>query len=339
VTQGALFTDPRAGVVKFGDVRKEFMTRLDVTDTTVKQYESNYRGSGAAKMLDHLSVSAVARMDTEVEDLLNGPKNIKKMHDYRVNVLRIVRGTLDRAVRRHVIPGHLFADVKLKTYRPTAEEYAERNAPWVFVTDAQARALAEGVRYTVRDKRGREYRRTHQGIGVAVWLMRCCGARIGEALGAETADFTELDDGSRVWMLRWQAHDDGKSLVALKHRPGGEGRDIPVPDFVWNMVKALPEGPVCPGVRGKGRYLRYQTATVRLYAVAEEIGIGDGWHAHNLRHQFASEEAASGANIADLAETLGHQSPEVTFRRYVRSMPGRVGRMAARMNDRWAIAA
>ena len=82
--------------------------------------------------------------------------------------------------------------------------------------------------------------------------------------------------------------------------------------------------------------MSYVTAAKRLAAIAAEIGIDPGWHAHNLRHQFASEEAATGANIADLSETLGHQSPDITFRRYVRSMPGRLDRMAARMNARWA---
>jgi site-specific recombinase XerD len=43
--------------------------------------------------------------------------------------------------------------------------------------------------------------------------------------------------------------------------------------------------------------------------VAGATGVDLAWHAHNLRHQFASEEAAGGANMADLAETLGHQSP------------------------------
>jgi integrase len=165
--------------------------------------------------------------------------------------------------------------------------------------------------------------------------MRCCGARIGEALGAHKADFTEREDGSKVWQLRWQAADDGKSLVALKHRPAGEGRDIPVPEFIWRMIAALPDGPLCPGATRRTRYLSYVTATDRLAAIAAELGIDPAWHAHNLRHQFATEEAASGANIADLSETLGHQSPDITYRRYVRSMPGRLDRMAARMNARW----
>ena len=70
-------------------------------------------------------------------------------------------------------------------------------------------------------------------------------------------------------------------------------------------------------------------------AIAGVIGIKEGWHAHNLRHQFASEEVASGVHIADLSETLGHKSPDITFRRYVRSTPGRLDRMADRMRNRW----
>jgi integrase len=334
VTQGALFTDPRAGARKFGDIRRQYVARLDIGADTLEVYERNYRGSGAAAMFDELPVATVARMEAEVEALVNDA-HLKKSRAYRSNVLRMITGTLVLAVRRHVIPGHQVVGIELRTYRPNAEEWAAQNAPWVFVTDAQARALAEGTTVTRAGKKGSARRHALRGIGVAAWLMRCCGARIGEALGAEKADFKERDDGSKVWELRWQAADDGQSLVALKHRPAGEGRDIPVPDFIWNMVQALPDGPLCPGATGRTRYLSYVTATSRMAAIAAGLGIDPGWHAHNLRHQFASEEAAGGANIADLAETLGHQSPDITFRRYVRSMPGRLDRMADRMNARW----
>jgi hypothetical protein len=334
VTQGALFTDPRAGARKFGDIRKQYTGRLDIGADTLEVYERNYRGSGAQAMLDALPVATVARMEAEAEELVN-VTHLRKSRVYRANVLRMITGTLDLAVRRHVIPGHQVVGIELKTYRPTAEEWAAANAPWVFLTDEQARQLADGITVTRVGKKGTSRRHALQGLGVAVWLMRCCGARIGEALGAEKADFTERDDGSKVWQLRWQAADDGHSQAALKHRPAGEGRDIPVPDFVWNMVQARPDGPLCPGATGRTRYLSYVTATSRMAAIAGELGIDPAWHAHNLRHQFASEEAAGGANIADLSETLGHQSPDITFRRYVRSMPGRLDRMAGRMNARW----
>jgi integrase len=334
VTQGALFTDPRAGARKFGDIRRQYVVWLDIGADTLEVYERNYRGSGAAAMLDSLPVATVARMEAEVEALVN-EAHLKKSRVYRANVLRMVQGTLDLAVRRHLIPGHQVVGIDLKTYRPTAEEWAAANAAWVFVTDAQARQLADGLTITRTDKKGNARTYTLRGIGVAAWLMRCCGARIGEALGADKADFKERDDGSKVWQLRWQAADDGHSLAALKHRPAGEGRDIPVPDFVWHIIQAMPDGPLCPGATRRTRYLSYVTATDRMTAIAAELGIDPGWHAHNLRHQFASEEAATGANIADLSETLGHQSADVTFRRYVRSMPGRLDRMAGRMNARW----
>jgi site-specific recombinase XerD len=99
------------------------------------------------------------------------------------------------------------------------------------------------------------------------------------------------------------------------------------------MIQALPDGPVCPGA--KTRYMCYETAARRLQAIARVAGIKEGWHAHNLRHQFASEEVANGVNIADLSETLGHMSPDITFKRYVRSTPGRLDRMADRMRARW----
>jgi integrase len=333
-SQGALFTDPRAGVRKFGDIRAQYAARLDVSAGTLEVYERNYRGSGALEMFDALPVATVARMEAEVEALVN-EAHLRKSRVYRSNVLRMVQGTLDLAVRRHLIPGHQVVGIDLKTYRPTAEEWAAANAPWVFVTDEQARKLAEGISVTRTARNGKPRKQTLRGLGVAVWLMRCCGTRIGEALGAAKADFKERDDGTRVWELRWQAADDGQSLAALKHRPAGEGRDIPVPDFVWNMIQALPDGPLCPGATRATRYLSYVTATERMAAIAAELGIDPAWHAHNLRHQFASEEAATGANIADLAETLGHQSPDITYRRYVRSMPGRLDRMAGRMNARW----
>jgi hypothetical protein len=110
----------------------------------------------------------------------------------------MVQGTLDLAVRRHVIPGHQVVGIDLKTYRPTAQEWAAQNAPWVFVSDEQARKLAERITVTATDARGRARTRTLKGLGVAAWLMRCCGARIGEALGAVKADFTERDDGAKV---------------------------------------------------------------------------------------------------------------------------------------------
>ena len=44
VTQGALFTDPRAGVKKFGDIRREYTGKLNISADTLEVHERNYRG-------------------------------------------------------------------------------------------------------------------------------------------------------------------------------------------------------------------------------------------------------------------------------------------------------
>ena len=53
--------------------------------------------------------------------------------------------------------------------------------------------------------------------------------------------------------------------------PAGEGRDIPVPDFVWHIIQALPDRPLCPGATRRTRYLSYVTATSRMAAIAAEV--------------------------------------------------------------------
>ena len=138
---GALFTDPRAGARKFGDIRREYVARLDIGPETLEVYQRNCRESGAQEMLDELPVATVARMEAEIEKLVNDT-HLKKSRMYRSTVLRMVRGTLDLAVRRHVIPGHPGGGDRPEDLPAHRREWAAQNAPWVFVTDAQARTAA-----------------------------------------------------------------------------------------------------------------------------------------------------------------------------------------------------
>ena len=75
----------------------------------------------------------------------------------------------------------------------------------MFLTDAQARMLAEGADAVPGAAGGRKNRHTLKGLGAAVWLMRCCGARIGEALGAEKADFAATSAARRDALTAWPA--------------------------------------------------------------------------------------------------------------------------------------
>lgn len=44
-----------------------------------------------------------------------------------------------------------------------------------------------------------------------------------------------------------QATRDGREAAPLKKRKRGEYRDIPVPTWLWDMVRELPGGPLTPG--------------------------------------------------------------------------------------------
>ena len=242
----------------------------------------------------------------------------------------IITGTMDAAVSADKIGRHKLAGITLTegTRTAPAPDDDEESGGFVFITDDQAAALAAGI--TVENG---SRTRTLAGVGVAVWLQRTMGLRIREALGVEKGDFRTRKNGERYLRLRCQASRDGRTRVPLKHRKEGEGRNVPVPDFVWEMVAAMPDGPLCPGPRGS-RYMTYSTAWDRFTAITAALNI-DGYTTHSLRHQFASECLDDGMNIVDLSAVLGHADPSVTLRIYVHAMPDAEARTRAMMNARW----
>lgn len=149
----------------------------------------------------------------------------------------IITGTLDEAVKAGKLAKHNLHDIGLPDSGPQ-----ESRDDFVFPAHAQVAYLAEHA-------------------GVVVWLMRGCGLRICEALGVHKGDFR---GGGTVLHLTGQASRDGRRKVALKHRKAGEYRDVPVPSWLWEKVKDLPDGPLCPGRNGRP-YLVYGTTEVKIH--------------------------------------------------------------------------
>lgn len=66
------------------------------------------------------------------------------------------------------------------------------------------------------------------------------GLRIREALGVERP--TSGPARTAAIICGCGARPAGiDARVPLKHRKEGEGRNVPVPDFVWDMVHAMPD--------------------------------------------------------------------------------------------------
>jgi hypothetical protein len=335
-TQGQMFVDPRAGIVEFLPLCDPFIGQIaKATDSTKATYRSNFRNPEVTRLLQGKSVLEVAMMDDEVKHLLNKTLGTYS-DDYRGVVRRIITGTLDESVRKGTIPRHQLSGIELGDRIVTAEQYeAEaRNKGMVSLEDDTVRALAEGITLTGQDRNGHKRTRVMSGLGIAPWLQRTMGLRIREALGVRKEDFKERADGTRYLHLMWQASENGRKLEPLKHRKAGDYRDIPVADMVWDMVQALPDGPLCPGPHGTP-YMPYSTARNRFGAITGHLEIS-GAHTHSLRHQFASEALdANPRELANISQVLGHDSVETTLRFYIHASANAEQRIGAMMNARW----
>jgi hypothetical protein len=336
-TQGAMFTDPRAGIVAFLPLCDAYVEGMAKANAKSKAtYRSNFANPAVTRLLAGRSVLDVARMDAEVKTLLNKTLG-SYSDDYRGNVRRIIAGTLGECVRKGIIPRHTLGGIELAPRIVTAEQYEQQNKGMVPVADGVVRMLADGITVKAATKRGQRTR-VMPGLGIAPWLQRTMGLRIREALGVRKSDFKERADGTRYLHLCWQASENGRELEPLKHRKAGEFRDVPVPDMVWDMVAGLPDGPLCPGPSGTP-HMPYSTARNRFGRMLDYLGI-EGAHTHSLRHQFASEALdANPRELANISQVLGHDSVETTLRFYIHPSANAEQRIGKMMNARWKTAA
>ena len=136
------------------------------------------------------------------------------------------------------------------------------------------------------------------GLSVSIAQLR-----IEEALAVEKAD---LRDNGAILRVYQQATRDGRETAPLKKRKRGEYRDIPVPTWLWDMIRDLPDGPVMTG-NGERRYQLYGTVYERFMNAADKAGIPAGFTPHSLRHAFASAMLSKGVPITDVAHWLGHR--------------------------------
>jgi integrase len=298
--QGQVFADPKAGSVNFGTAAEAHIARLAVNDRTRQSYLSNYR-THVKPAVGALTVAQVAAARDVVADLVT-----VTMKDYGIGARRVARmiivGTLDEAVAAGKITGHRLAGIELFDDGPGDRK------DFVFPSHAQVAAVAGGT----EDEAGREL----LGAGVAVWLMRGCGLRIEEALGVDKADFRS---GGRTLRVCGQASRDGRDKLPLKKRKKGEYRDVPVPAWLWAIVKDLPGGPLCPG-RGR-RYQTYNAVWSRFRTAARAAGIPAGFTPHSLRHAFASALLGHGAPLGDVSQWLGHKDVNTTYATYRHMLP------------------
>ena len=296
--------DPKLASVGFTEYAGEVVGRMAVSDGT----RSLYRGI----VRNWLGPWAGSRTLAQVSQDREGATNLLN-RDMRsdTGLLSYTRRGIAHAVLLATVNEGVAAG-KLTTHRLNGIRMIRDNritdrSDFVFPSHEQVSELAASL----------------NGYGLAVWLMRGCGLRIRESLAVHREDFR---DRGRVLRVSRQASLDGTHAVPLKHRRPGQFRDVPVPAYVWDMVKLTnPRGPVCQSGNGT-LYPSYSSVYKLFTREAKRLGIPAGFHPHSLRHAYATALLTNGAQLHEVSQWLGHQSTEVTSKIYAHVLPSSVGR-------------
>lgn len=234
----------------------------------------------------------------------------------RLNIRSVIVGTLDDLQQRGVISAHRCSKIPLA---PDTRTDTESFDPARFPTLAQVAIIADGA----MGERGHRIK----GLGVTAWLMRLAGLRIKEALAVEKGDFFTRN-GERLLQVRRQTTRDGRKAIPLKHRSGGEYREVPVPDFLWDLVQGMPDGVLTPGTYGGRPYRPYMSALGNFRKSADKAGVDKSVHPHTLRHQYASVLLEAREPVSNVSKWLGHRNVQETVDTYAKVMPGAPRRAA-----------
>jgi integrase len=302
----------KTGKANFGEAAEAFISHLPVSERS----RDSYRGAYRVHVRPAYGDSTVARVAGDRDGVLDLLTVVMK--DMSISVRRnarmIITGTCNEAVKAGKIREHRLDGIELAD-NGTKHDRTD----FVFPSHAQVKFVADGDKETL-------------STGICVWLMRGCGLRIEEALAVEKADFRDNGTILRVYQ---QATRDGKDTGPLKKRKRGEYRDIPVPTWLWVMVKDLPDGPLMQG-NGDRTYQLYGTVYERFVNAAEKAGIPEGFTPHSLRHAFASAMLGKGVPITDVAHWLGHRDVRVTYRIYGHLVPSAAARAIAVLDEEYA---
>lgn len=316
--RASVFVDPKLGSGRFRDECEKWIERHPGTEGTRRTYRGVLRAH-VGPVLGDRTLAAVAQSRDDVIDLLTGRLG-GKSNALRKQARALISGVLDEAVRAGKITLHRCGDIPLPENGSAAN-----HDDFVFPSRTQLDVLANGIA-------GNADRPAEPGIRhpLTVWLMRGCGLRIEEAIAVQKSCFRENGTVLRVFE---QATRDGSGTVPLKHRKAGEYRDTPVPSYVWDMVKDLPDGYF---FMRDGKLPSYSSYRHQFLAGVARAEIPAGFTPHSLRHAFASALLSHGVPITDVAKWLGHRNINVTFAIYGHLVPSAASRALQVLNSEYA---
>ncbi|RMI46671.1 tyrosine-type recombinase/integrase [Streptomyces triticirhizae] len=282
------YADPHAGNKPLHVFVDEWLDALHhVTDGTWESYERIWR----LHVLPHLGRRTLGQVSmTDVERLFatwssgGAPRNTIESRRIAVS------SAFTYAVRHKLVPLNPVRGAELPGRSVTAiDEHA-------LPSMEEVQAIAESI---------------GSRLEPAIWLMACCGLRIGEVLGLHETDFHGNTVRLRRQVTRTKAR-DGIYVVRyapLKHRSEGEWRDVPLPESIAPFAQCFPI------LTEKGT-IPYPDLLRRSWNRAiKRLGLPH-YTPHDLRHLWATMTLTRNVSLHEVSRWLGHRSIKVTVDRY-----------------------
>jgi integrase len=302
-----IFVDDKLGREKFSTAASAWIQRKAIAAGTKSNY-GYILSAHINRVLGDRTLAGVANDRDAVIDLL--VNRMAHLSYSRKKMARlIIVGVLDEAVTAGKVGSHRLANIELTNTGRNNDQ-----SDFVFPAHDQLTAIAEGL----------------GPLGLTIWLMRGCGLRVQEAVAVQKSSFR--DDGKTLRIYE-QAKRDGYGIQALKHRKAGEYRDIPVPGYLWELVKDLPDGYL---FMTAGRFPVYNTYLDNFKRLARKAGIAGGFTPHSLRHAFVSALLTRGVAITDVAKWVGHRDINVTYAVYGHLVPSAAARAVSVLDAEYA---
>jgi integrase len=286
-----IFVDDKLGRENFSEAASAWLDGLPRSEQTMLAYRSALRAY-VLPAFGSKTIQQVASDRQGVIELVTGTMG-HLSRTRRSKALYIITSVLGEAVKAGKIPNHRIGGIELADNDRPAD-----HSEFVFPSHGQLAQLAQAM----------------NGHGLTIWLMRGCGLRQAEAMAVKKSDFR---DGGKTLRISGQVLRSGR-VGPLKARKAGEHRDIPVPSYLWQMVKDLPDGYLFE--RG-GKFLTYSSYLDSFKRHAAKAGIPEGFTPHSLRHAFASALLTRGVAITDVAHWMGHRDIAITFATYGHLIP------------------
>lgn len=169
-----------------------------------------------------------------------------------------------------------------------------------------------------------------------VLLAMTFGVRIGElcALRWSDIDLEKKIITVRGTVQRVKNFSAGAAtkLIVTAPKSRSSAREIPIPDFIFPLLNSIKSAPEHYLLSDSEKIVEPRTMQYRFAAILRKLNISHVSF-HSLRHLFATNCIALGADVKTLSELLGHSSVSVTLNLYVHSSMERKMQCIALLDD------